>query len=453
MAFDGNKAFEYLKHLAVDIGPRLTGSDGEHQAAHYIAKTFRSFGLKTRFQKYPCVTFDSKKCVFEVLQGGKWEGVVATPVMLSTNTPPRGIEGEIYYAHTGEPEYIGPRIKDKIVLVCGGVSPENRPRFLSFKPKALVCIEEVMKAESRRGSVHPDHRKTYGNLPMVILRHLDGLMIVKKALKRARLTLINAERKSYCLNVVGEKVGSDYPDEIVVVCGHYDSHMGISGATDNAGGTAIMMELARILAKGPSRRTMRFVAFSGEETGLHGSVFYADDLAKLAVKEKKRKGFNEKIHKTTCEKHRLSFNIDVHGCILGRNTVMWNGPDDIGPSVRLLAKELGVFCKVDKQPMSSDGTSLAAVGIPAVQFARYGGTTEFLHSTLDDIKYVSADALEEAGRFAELYLQRYVTEIPTFPFPREIPEDQAKSIKEYFTRSKRPVPGESAEKKAKNNRK
>lgn len=447
LSFDGRKAYEYLNHLAVKIGPRLTGSDGEHKAAAYIQKTLKSFGLKTSLQKYPSVTYQSRKATFEVLDGGKWRSLPVTPIMLSQSTPAAGLEGEIFYAHTGEPEYFSPAMKGKIVLVCGGVAAENRPRLLSYKPKALIMIDEVMKEESRRGSVHPDHRRTFGNLPMAIIRHLDGLDIIKKGLTRTRLTMLNWEKKSYCLNVIGEKVGSEYPEEIIVICAHYDSHMGISGATDNGGGTAIMMELARILAPLPTRRTLRFVAFSGEETGLHGSVHYADELGRLARKEKKAKGFDEKVNKTLCDKHRLTFNIDVHGCILGRNTVMWNGHDDIGASVRLLAKEMGVFCKVEKTPMSSDGTSLAAVGIPNVQFARYGGTTDFLHSTLDDIKYVSAEALGDAGRFAELYLKRYVTEIPTFPFPREIPEDQMKAVKDYFKRSKRPLPGEEPEKK------
>jgi len=447
--FDGKKAFAYARHLAIDIGPRLTGSEGEHKAAAYIAKVFRSFGLRTSFQKYPAVTYSNTKCVFEVQENGQWRGVQATPVMLSRSTPPRGLEGEIYFAQTGEPEYLEPEMKGKIVLVLGGIGLEHRPKFLSYKPKALIRIEEAIKAESRRGSLHPDHRKTYGNLPMAIIRHLDGLEIVRKGLKRARLTMLNKERKSYCLNVIGQKTGTEFPDEIVVICAHYDSHMGISGATDNAGGTAVMMELARVLAERPSRRTLRFIAFSGEETGLHGSMHYANQLARKARREKKRKGFNEKVDKTECEKHRLTFNIDVQGCVLGRNTAMWNGVDDVGASVRLLAKETAVFCKVDKAPMSSDGTSLAAVGIPTVQFARYGGTTDFLHSTLDDIRYMSADALASAGEFADRYLRRYVTDIAAFPFPREIPEDQAKSIKEYFTKSKRPVPGEEPKKGAK----
>jgi hypothetical protein len=105
-------------------------------------------------------------------------------------------------------------------------------------------------------------------------------------------------------------------------------------------------------------------------------------------------------------------------------------------------------CEVQKKPMSSDGTPLAAVGVPNVQFARYGGTTSFGHQTGDDVHYLSADALAGAGVFAERFLRRYVTDAPVFAFARQIPDDQMKDVKEYFTNGKMPLPGEEPRKKA-----
>jgi hypothetical protein len=104
-------------------------------------------------------------------------------------------------------------------------------------------------------------------------------------------------------------------------------------------------------------------------------------------------------------------------------------------------------CEVQKKPMSSDGTPLAAVGVPNVQFARYGGTSSLGHQAGDDVRYLSADALGGAGDFAERYLCRYVTDAPVFAFPREIPDDQMKDIREYFASGKVPVPGEEPRKK------
>ncbi len=449
LAFDGEKSFEYLRHLAVQIGCRVTGSAAEHTAARYIAKMFRSFGLKTRLQKFPMLTFDNATCDFAVKDGRKWRAVTATPVTLSKNTPPRGIEGEIHFAHSGEAEYLTPAMRDKIVLVCGHIRADDRPRVISYGPKALVLIDTQIREETIRGGLSDDSRKTYGNLPMVRIRHLDGLDIIKDGLKRAKLTLRNTEEKSHCFNVIGEKAGSEFPDEIAVVCGHYDSSLGISGASDNAGGTAVMMELARVLAATPTKRTLRFVAFAAEETGLNGSRFYADELGRTDRRDRKKASFNEKIDKTERDMHRLAFNLDVHGCILGGHMAMFSGVDDLGASVRLLAKEIGVPCRVQGKPMSSDGTPLAAVGIPTVQLARTGGTTGYLHQTLDDIRYLAPEPLAVAGRFTEQYLRRYVTDSPVFPFPREIPDAHVKDVKKYFTNAKRPIPGEEPEKKKK----
>ena len=447
-AFDGQIAFRHLEHLAVTIGPRPTGSPGEHKAAAYIAGVLKRLGLKVTRQRFPSIAYGNHKCVFEVRQGGRWRPVAAEPVMLSKNTPPRGVEGEIFFAETGQPEYLTPAMKGKIVLAGGPVRPEDRPRLIGYGPKALVTIDPTLREGLSRAVLGDGNRRTYGNLPMATIRHLDGLGLIKQGVRRARLVLRNSEMKSYSLNVIGEKAGADLADEIVVICAHYDSHWGIPGAADNAGGTAVMLELARVLAGRPSRRTLRFIAFAAEETGLCGSTFYANLLARKARRARKAASFDEKVDKTDCDRHRLTFNIDVHGCILGQYVATFSGPEDLGASVRLLAGEMGMACDVQKKPMSSDGTSLAAVGVPNVQFARYGGTTSLGHQTGDDVRYLSADALAGAGDFAERYLRRYVTDAPVLPFPREIPDDQMKTVKEYFSKGKMPMPGEEPRRKA-----
>jgi len=444
-AFSGKKAYEHLKHLTVTIGPRLNGTAGEHKAARYIAAAFKSCGLKVTQQRLPCLTFDNRKCTFEVRQGGRWRRVEAEPFLLSKSTPPGGVEGEIFYAETGQLEYFSPAMKDKIVLVCGQVRAEDRHRLIGFGPRALVTIDPSVRDGFRRAILYDGSREPYGNLPMASIRHLDGLDIIQQRARRARLLLRNTEKTSHSFNVIGEKPGTEYADEIVVICAHYDSHWRVPGACDNGAGTAVMMELARVLAAKPSRRTLRFIAFGAEETGLHGSKFYANELARKARLDKKRAAFDEKIHKTECDRHRFTFNLDMHGCTLGRFHATFNGLEDVGASVRLLAKEIGTACAVEKKPMSSDGTPLAAVGVPNVQFARSG--SGFGHQAGDVIRYHSAGALGAAGDFSERYLRRYVTDAQVFAFAREIPDDQMKDIKNYFDKGKMPIPGEEPEKK------
>ena len=82
--------------------------------------------------------------------------------------------------------------------------------------------------------------------------------------------------KPTMFNVVGEIRGTDKADEIVMLGAHFDSWHGSTGATDNAAGSAAMMEAMRILkASGvPLRRTVRIGLWNGEEQGLIGSRLY-----------------------------------------------------------------------------------------------------------------------------------------------------------------------------------
>ena len=83
-----------------------------------------------------------------------------------------------------------------------------------------------------------------------------------------------------CYNVMAVKQGYAEPDKTIVIGGHYDSitygwepgpDIYAPGSDDNASGTVLTMELARVLADIPLRKTVVFMAFSAEEVGLVGS--------------------------------------------------------------------------------------------------------------------------------------------------------------------------------------
>ncbi|MFC8074254.1 M20/M25/M40 family metallo-hydrolase [Streptomyces sp. NPDC057307] len=84
-------------------------------------------------------------------------------------------------------------------------------------------------------------------------------------------------------NVVATLRGSVTPDRVYVVAGHYDSRVtdvmdatsDAPGADDDASGVALVMELARVLAKRRPAATIVFVAVAGEEQGLYGSGYAA----------------------------------------------------------------------------------------------------------------------------------------------------------------------------------
>mgnify|MGYP002344212226 CR=1 FL=1 len=88
-------------------------------------------------------------------------------------------------------------------------------------------------------------------------------------------------------NVIAESRGLIRPDEIVVICAHYDSINSnpriptCPGADDNGTGTAAILQTARLLAGIPFDRTLRIVSFAGEEEGLFGSYAYAERAAAI----------------------------------------------------------------------------------------------------------------------------------------------------------------------------
>ncbi|MEO8513886.1 MAG: M28 family peptidase [Ignavibacteria bacterium] len=80
-------------------------------------------------------------------------------------------------------------------------------------------------------------------------------------------------------NIIATKTGSKYPNQIYIICGHYDNMPSgtlAPGADDNASGTCAVMEAARLLAPFSFEYTLIFVAFDEEELGLIGSHAYAD---------------------------------------------------------------------------------------------------------------------------------------------------------------------------------
>ena len=80
-------------------------------------------------------------------------------------------------------------------------------------------------------------------------------------------------------NVIGELIGSEFPDEIITVGGHLDSWDPAEGAHDDGAGCVHSIEVLRVLkAIGyKPKRTIRVVLFANEENGLRGGNKYAEE--------------------------------------------------------------------------------------------------------------------------------------------------------------------------------
>src|SRR5437660_3175344 len=163
-------------------------------------------------------------------------------------------------------------------------------------------------------------------------------------------------------NTVAELPGTDLASEIVLLGAHFDSHPYATGATDNATGSAAMMEALRILkASGVKpRRTIRAGLWGGEEQGLLGSRAYA------------REHFADPETMQLKPEHaKISayFNSDngtgrVRGVWMQGNLAVrpifeqWIAP----------LQDLGVTTLGPRSVVSTDHVSFDAVGLPAFQF-------------------------------------------------------------------------------------
>jgi carboxypeptidase Q len=181
------------------------------------------------------------------------------------------------------------------------------------------------------------------------------------------------------LNIFAEIPGTDKADEIVMLGAHFDGWHGGTGATDNAAGSAVMLEAFRILkASGVTlRRTVRLALWGGEEQGLIGSREYVKatfaDRATMQLKP-------------AHGKISAYFNVDNGtGAIRG---VYLQGNEAIAPVFSAWMQpfaNLGMKTLTIQNTSGTDHLSFDAVGIPGFQFIQDGVEydTRTHHSNMD----------------------------------------------------------------------
>jgi Zn-dependent M28 family amino/carboxypeptidase len=163
-------------------------------------------------------------------------------------------------------------------------------------------------------------------------------------------------------NIVAEIPGTDKADELVMLGAHFDSWHTGTGATDNAAGTAVMMEAMRILKATHlrMRRTIRLALWTGEEEGLLGSRAYVTDhfADRADMKLKPEHG-----------KFSGYFNLDNGtGAIRG---IYLQGNEAVSPIFQAWMqplKNLGMTTLTIRNTGGTDHQSFDAVGLPGFQF-------------------------------------------------------------------------------------
>ena len=435
---------------------RDTPSPGLDTAAHWIADELASFGLEPgaadgwmQRYPYPAVGLDAGEAMLRVAAGATHmfsygEDFWAEP---GSEAGPAGM------VYVGSELEEGAEVRDRVVVIRLEASLEQgrdgwrldrdaRRRAYRMVDRAgesgaaaIVFVldsvftddaVELLAASAERPSRALGELDARRVPPAFFLRWqpalrifrmagLDGATVLSRPVQRAiplpgvtattaapRVAVDDARPP----NVVGVLPGRDpvLRDRYVVVTAHMD-HVGVgrpdetgdsiyNGADDDASGTAVLVEVAEALAgmETRPRRSVMFVAVSGEEKGLLGSAWFVDHPP------------------VPLESMVANVNLDM----VGRNApdsivVIGQEYSSLGPLVRSIAADnppLGLTVSEDRWPeerffFRSDHFSFAAKEIPALFF--FAGTHEDYHRPSDELDDIDTDKVARVGRLV-LYL-------------------------------------------------
>lgn len=170
-------------------------------------------------------------------------------------------------------------MRGKIIVTFGSFGGEHHEALMDVQPAGVIVAWPEPHKEIFRAKLRVDPKRKHGSVPTVLVSYETGQkLFVAQPRTGALQVQTKGERLGRSYDPIGELVGSRWPDQVVVIGGHYDSVWGAAGCQDNAAGTAIVLELARIYASKGSPRTLRFMGFGAEEQGLCGSIAYVKML-------------------------------------------------------------------------------------------------------------------------------------------------------------------------------
>lgn len=305
------RAYSYLRDLTSNIGGRLSGSPQAARAVEWGKKMMEDLGFQNVHLEPVTVP--------HWVRGPIEDATLLSPkvshshVMIcalggSIATPAGGITGEVVEVKSFEElKNLGEAAKGKIIFFN---RPFDKTKFNTFEmyggavdqrgqgaveaAKAGGVAALVRSMTSRIDDVpHTGAMRYVDSLPKVpaaavstrgadfIDSLLSASVTVKLRLKLSCKTLPDVESA----NVVGELVGTEHPEEVIVMGGHLDSWDKGRGAHDDGAGVTQTLEALRILHDRDlkPKRTIRIVLFMNEENGLAGGKAYA---AKERIGEK-----------------------------------------------------------------------------------------------------------------------------------------------------------------------
>ncbi|UCH02546.1 MAG: M28 family peptidase [Candidatus Bathyarchaeota archaeon] len=387
--------------MIYEIGEKAVGTPEETKAANIIRDKFEKIGLKNvHLEPYPAICRTYKSNELEIVSPIR-KKIPCKHGALSSGTPLEGITAEIIDVGFGtihdfkRLKTSGIDVKGNIVLV------ERNDRLTLWADVPVQQASEFGAAAVVFTSARVEHTalRTDGvpnvPIPALFIPYLEGQeirdLLLKGKVKVNLKNVIEVDEKGISYNVSGELPGSKFPNEIIVLSAHHDSWFG--AANDNASAVALIIDIARVLAKNyKPARTIRFISFGGEESGIDDLFFW------LA-------GSYAYIRQHTQDLNNIIANINFDAFAYGLKSTI-----SVTPEFTSLAKEaineldLGVFYDVVSRPNSgTDCWSLFRCGTPILSFG--GGGREYskiYHTQYDIPELISRDLMKYSMQLALL---------------------------------------------------
>ena len=440
-----SKAVELFEHLTTNIGPRLTNSPAHRQAVSWAQQALKSWGMSDvhvepfdfgRGWTLNKLTLELVEPRYMTLIGYPrgWSPstngrIVATPVWLPglTDRDIKGHAGKLKGAVLFTSALQTYAIRADRPAASGDLKPPspaparppqlNAERLAALKAEGVAAVIEPNIGE--HGTVFVTGRDMGANaLPSIVLAS-EHYNLVAKMLEQKLPVKIAIELQSTfneddrnAQNLIWEIPGTDnaVKDEIVMVGAHLDSWHTATGATDNADGSAAVMEAMRILKtlNIRPRRTIRAALWAGEEQGLLGSRAY---VAQHLAGDK---------NKAARDKFSVYFNLDngyppISGFYMEGNeparAIMteWLKP----------VSALGAIMPAPGHIGATDHLSFLDVVIPGFQavqeYLNYDVRTH--HTNVDFSERVDPNALKQASTVMAVVLYQAAMREGTFPKP------------------------------------
>jgi len=292
-ALESPVAWERLADLVDRFGPRFAGSAALEDALDWILQEMETDGLENvRVEPVMVPRWIRGRESLYLLS--PWEKEMAVLGLgPSVATPPEGIQGDVLVVDSFEDlEARADEARGKIVLF--DVPFTTYGETVRYRSQGAIAAARVGAVASLIRSVTPfsmntphtggmSYEEGVPEIPHAAITLEDAAMLHRMSERGQRIEVaLYMEGESQGMvpsrNVMAEIVGSEFPEEVVVLGGHTDSWDVGQGAMDDGGGIVAAWEAVRLMRELGlrPRRTVRVVGWTAEELGIFGGRAYAE---------------------------------------------------------------------------------------------------------------------------------------------------------------------------------